>query len=509
MTSTDQFGAARRTTVLLAAFVMALLFVAASPAMGHPGEGDLVECQYDNPSFELGPGLENNPVSGWTGAGNFGLGSGLVSHARRSLWLYGPFNGSAGSSRVFCLVECYGSWSHRLKIDVGHLGDDPLVGAARVAFTVRWRDEAGVDLDQKSVILLNSLDPTDEMFTVERDFGPAPLGTRSMELEFSFLQTVAQETGRGWLDAFRFDRAIPEVDQWGDFGSRRIDFSGYEWRVKNTYQGPGPNQYSDSPDVVRTLANGSLYMGIDQQGGWRCCEVVLEDHLGYGTYQFVTRGRVDQLDPNIVFGLFIWEYVNCYESSVMWWNPPNEFDIEFSRWGDPGAFEGQFVAQPYDWPGNIKRFDIPDNSQSNQITSEFRWAPEGMYCRAWLGGEASPDEKTLLQEWFYDGPHHPRPGNARVHLNLWLLNGLPPQDGQPAGVQVEEFTFTPIDGPTSPCIGDLNGDAAVDSADVGLLVASWGECPPKGDCLADLTDDGEVNAADLGLLIGGWGRCPQ
>ena len=508
MTSRHQFGAARRTLVLLAAFSLLLFPGTDAPAFGHSGEGDLVECHYDNPSFELGPGLENNPVSGWTGVGNFGLGSDLVSHARRSLWLYGPFNGTTDSSRLSCLVECYGSWSHRLKVDVGHLASDALVGAARVAFTVRWRDESGGVLDQKTVILLNSLDPTDQMLTVERDFGPAPTGTRSMELEFSFRQTTSQETGRGWIDAFRLDRVTPAVNQWGDFGGRRVDFAGYQWRVKNTYQGPGPNQFSDSEDVVRTLSNGSLYMGIDQQGVWRCCEVVLEDYLGYGTYRFVTRGRVDQLDPNIVFGLFIWEYVSCYDSSVLWWNPPNEFDIEFSRWGNPNAFEGQFVAQPYDWPGNISRFDIPDSPQSNRITSEFKWAPEGMSCRAWLGGEAEPDSETLLQEWFYDGPHHPRPGKARVHLNLWLVNGSPPQDGQEAGVQVEDFQFTPIDGPASPCIGDVNGDGSVDSADVGLLVAGWGTCPAKGECAADFTGDGLVNAADLGLLIGGWGLCP-
>ena len=470
------------------------------------GEGDVVDCNYDNPSFELGPGLEGNPVSGWTGEGNFGLGQGLVSHGRRSLWLFGPFSGAADSSRVSCLVECFGGWSHRLKVDVGHRADDALEGAARALFIVRWRDEWGQKISEQGVVLLNSLSPTDEMITVEQSIGPAPSGTRSMELEFAFRQTTGQESGRAWIDAFRLDRTMPAVDQWSDFGDRIVDFAGYRWRVKDKFQGPGPNRFSDSEDVVRVLGNGSLFMGIDDAAGWRCSEVTLEDHLGYGTYRFVTRGRVDLLDPNIVFGLFIWEYVSCYDPSVMWWNPPNEFDIEFSKWGNPGAWEGQFVAQPYDWPGNLSRFDVPNDAAASRITSEFRWAPEGMYCRVWLGDSGEPDGGSLLHDWFYDGPHHPRPGLARVHFNLWLLNGAPPQNGQSASMLVEEFTFIPPEGSSPECVGDVDLDGTVDAQDLGLLIAAWGSCG-KGGCPADFDRDGRVDAADLGLLVGGWGVC--
>lgn len=468
------------------------------------GEGDQVECLYDNPSFELGPGLEGNPVSGWSSFGNVGLGNDLVSHGRRALWLFGPFNGETASSGIRCLVDAFGGWSYRLKVDVGHLSSDALEGAARAFFTIRWRNSAGGVISEESVVLLNSLDATDSMVTVEADIGPAPSGTRSAEIELSFRQTAAQESGRAWIDAFRLDRTIPGVNQWGDFGNRRIDFAGYSWRVKDTYQGPGPNQFSDSPDNARVQSDGSLFLGIDQAGPWRCAELALEDYLGYGTYRFVTRGRFDQLDPNVVFGLFIWEYVSCYNSSVMWWNPPNEFDIEFSRWGDPNAVEGQFVAQPYDWPGNISRFDVPDGPGSEVITSEFRWEPEGMYCRAWVGTPDQPE--SLLATWFYDGPHHPRPGKARVHLNLWLLNGSAPQNGQPASVVVEDFIFIPQGG-ANQCPADLDDDGQVGSSDIGLLIAQWGDCNPKGDCAADLDGDGKVNASDLGLMIGAWGQC--
>ena len=40
----------------------------------------------------------------------------------------------------------------------------------------------------------------------------------------------------------------------------------------------------------------------------------------------------------------------------MWWNPYNEIDVEWSRWGDPQQDPAQFVVQPWDTPGNLVRF---------------------------------------------------------------------------------------------------------------------------------------------------------
>lgn len=496
-------GAGRRLWAALA-IVAASAF---SSGTALAGEGDEVVCLPANPSFEIGPGPKGNPVSGWTVSGNGGLGDGLVSHGTRAGWLYGPFDGTANASRMRCLATCQPGWQHRLFVDVGHRSDDPLVGAARLFFTIRWRTVTGVVITQKVVPLLNSLDETDRMEQVVVDLGAAPNGTGSMELEFSFVQSAAQESGRAWFDAFRLERVSPAVDQWGDFGPVRLDFAGYSWRVKNTFQGPGPNLFSDAPQNARVLGDGSMLLGIDRpDSAWRCSEVVLEEALGYGRYRFVTRGRMDQLDPNIVFGLFIWEYVACYAGDVMWWNPPNEFDIEFSRWGDPNALPAQFVAQPFDWPGNISRFGIPDVPEAIRITSEFDWRPDGMVCRAWIGDADEPTPATRLHEWTYTGPHLPRPGQARVHLNLWLKDGAGPQNGQSAAVIVEDFVFTPPSPPKPACPADLTGNGLVDGGDLGLLLGDWGQGASSP---ADLDGSGLVNGGDLGLMLGAWGVCPR
>ena len=57
---------------------------------------------------------------------------------------------------------------------------------------------------------------------------------------------------------------------------------------------------------------------------------------------------------------------------------------------------------------------------------------------------------------------------------------------------------------TPPCVGDLNHNGTVNSADLGFLIAGWGE----GDHDADLNKDGVVDSGDLGIMLGNWGSCP-
>jgi hypothetical protein len=56
------------------------------------------------------------------------------------------------------------------------------------------------------------------------------------------------------------------------------------------------------------------------------------------------------------------------------------------------------------------------------------------------------------------------------------------------------------------CTADLNGDDAVDGADLGVLLNAWGSCAVP--CVSDLNTDGVVDGSDLGILLGNWGACP-
>ncbi len=55
-----------------------------------------------------------------------------------------------------------------------------------------------------------------------------------------------------------------------------------------------------------------------------------------------------------------------------------------------------------------------------------------------------------------------------------------------------------------PCTGDIDGNGAVDAADLSALLGAWGTASTT----ADLNGDGVVNAADLAAVLGAWGVCP-
>ncbi|MDZ4828584.1 MAG: dockerin type I repeat-containing protein [Phycisphaerae bacterium] len=68
------------------------------------------------------------------------------------------------------------------------------------------------------------------------------------------------------------------------------------------------------------------------------------------------------------------------------------------------------------------------------------------------------------------------------------------------GVPGQQYFVIP--GAAAPCPADLNGDGAVDGADLGSLLGNWG-----GAGTGDINSDGTVNGADLALLLGAWGSC--
>jgi len=93
--------------------------------------------------------------------------------------------------------------------------------------------------------------------------------------------------------------------------------------------------------------------------------------------------------------------------------------------------------------------------------------------------------------------------NGEVVLDGFSANfgvGDLTQDGV---VNSEDLALIIPDPP--PCPPDLDGDGNVGSADLGLLLGSWGAASET----ADLDDDGVVGSTDLALLLGQWGLCPS
>lgn len=58
---------------------------------------------------------------------------------------------------------------------------------------------------------------------------------------------------------------------------------------------------------------------------------------------------------------------------------------------------------------------------------------------------------------------------------------------------------------STDCPADLDGDGNVGSADLGILLAAWGDEAS----IADLDEDGTVTGSDLALILASWGSCPE
>lgn len=210
--------------------------------------------------------------------------------------------------------------------------------------------------------------------------------------------------------------------------ARTVSFAGSNWAVKASagVVGPGPNYFSDSPENVWVDAAGQLHLRITARDGkWQSAEVILDRSLGYGTYRWTLASSVGRLDPNVVLGLFTWSDDAAYNH--------REIDIEVARWGDAaGTSNAQYVVQPWDRTGNLRRFSQPDAAPT---THEFTWTQKSVTFRS-----ATATGQTI-SSWAYKGRDVPRAGNERTRMNLWLNGGAAPADGAETEVVFSGFTF--------------------------------------------------------------------
>ncbi len=428
---------ARRTrfwTIPLLA-VLAAMHAAEAPA----------QCILANPSFEIGAS-GSNVFGGWGQFGDVGSVS-FATHGSAAARVSGPDWGGWDVSAFWQQQDSYQGEQWEVTGKVAHSSANPLTGDCRAIVNIEWWDAGGMMSYESHDVALPST-PTDEYqsFSVLSD--PAPSGTVAMRALFAVLQSPSDPPPDVYYDQTTvLSQSYPTIEdmQWNDFpGGRALSFSGRTWRVKGPgYYGPGPNLFSDSESSVWVDGDDRLHLTIRNVGGsWYSTEVALTETLGYGDYIFTTVGRVDDIDPAAVFGLFLWQYGPCWDESYLWWNPYNEFDIEFSRWGNPASSNNaQFVAQPWDWYGNVSRFDVSFGAE--ELSSHaLRWLPDRVVCRSWRGGPQDESPGNMIHTWTYTGPHIPRPEIPRVHVNLWRCCDQPSSNLE---VVLDAFTFFPAD----------------------------------------------------------------
>ena len=313
------------------------------------------------------------------------------------------------------------------------------------------------------------------------------------------------DTGLSSLFAFVFDQLAGDngtifIDNLRLADSRHINFSGYTWSVKFGFNGPGPNYFSDSNDSVSVDSNDHLHMNIRNEGGyWFCSEIINDQSLGYGTYVYTLKSRVDLIDLNAILGLFTWD---TYAPA----NNYTEIDFEFGRWGNPLNDNAQYVIQPWDGPGNLHRFDIDYSGPTNTTTHIMTWRANGIYFKSYYGDFAlEPPPGNIIDSWLYTGGDNPPPTNENARINYWLVSGLDPAVAMDAEFIITDFQhLTDI----SDQPGDIDNDLDVDFEDFSDLSWEWQsiDCDEFNNWCnrTDLTGDGTVNFMDLQRLCFYW-----
>ncbi len=209
--------------------------------------------------------------------------------------------------------------------------------------------------------------------------------------------------------------------------TRVIDFSGYEWIVrtsKDEREGPGPNLFSDSEENVWVDHEGRLHLKIVQRNGyWYCAGVTLKHSQGHKKYVFYLSSRVDQLDENIVGGLFTYK------------NDEEEIDIEFSRWSKTANQNAQFTTQPSDKSGNKYRYNV--DLMTNLSTHFFDWQTNEIEFGSYQGHTLNPESDAIISAWTYTGSDSPPANDERLKMNLWLFKGQSPTNAQPAEMIID------------------------------------------------------------------------
>lgn len=228
---------------------------------------------------------------------------------------------------------------------------------------------------------------------------------------------------------------------------RSIHFSGYEWWIKASIVkiGPGPNYFSDTPENVWVDDEDQLHLKITNRNGkWYCAEVILNESLGYGKYIFKVGSKIGQINENAVLGLFTWD---SYAPDEHY----REIDIEFSRWGvvnDPNA---QYVVQPWNYTGNLKKWIQPTLLDSS--THSFEWRPDSISFLSVKGHETSAPYDSIIHSWKYTGQYIPTCGGENARINLWLFRGQPPTDNSEVEVIISNFRYDK----SSTVVDEING----------------------------------------------------
>lgn len=215
-------------------------------------------------------------------------------------------------------------------------------------------------------------------------------------------------------------------------------WAGHVWTV--TTGAMAGHNLGNAGDVF-VDARGFLHLSITKiDGQWRCAELFTNDKLGFGTYQWQVTGRIDQLDANVVLGLFPYG-----PTAGIGTDGTNEIDIEYSRWGHPAGTNGDWAVYPAAG-STVGELAYSFALTGASTTSRFTWTRAGIGFSLMGGFQRIGTTVQPIESWNYAPanpgvtlPHRALP----IGMNLWLFDGRAPSDGRSVSVIIHGFTMVP------------------------------------------------------------------
>ncbi len=150
---------------------------------------------------------------------------------------------------------------------------------------------------------------------------------------------------------------------------------------------------------------------VSEQEGW-----------GYGTYEWTVESRIDGFHENAVAGFF------TYEPGAP---GDREVDIEIARFGRTSGARNMYSVLYYEEDESYSRSWTIGAQQPT--THTFTWQPGWV---TWVARDVNDNILHLTR-----ASTSIEPGDAQVHMNIWICCEAPPD--RPQHIVISSFQFTP------------------------------------------------------------------
>ncbi|WP_242681785.1 glycoside hydrolase family 16 protein [Paraburkholderia hospita] len=191
----------------------------------------------------------------------------------------------------------------------------------------------------------------------------------------------------------------------------QIEWAGTEWRIRT---GTGKPCASDrwNADGAWVDTDGWLHLKLARMpdGAYACVEIESIKRFGFGHYAFEVRGPIGSIDPDVVFGVFMYPPADVGPDGT------NEIDFEIARWGEQRAPQINYTV--WNRGGTDKRhtaLGVPEDIAQSMFA--LTWQHD--YVR-W----ESPLQKAQVVSFRGDIADRPQ----TLIVNLWLFRRSSPRN---------------------------------------------------------------------------------